>query len=323
MYGKELDLLIQPLHNAVLHNDIDQVRTLIDKAHLLIGEDTSKIAEQHYYLFINSQIQSRASAHAKVGTSLHVAIHKGNVGMVKLLLENGADMYNTVDDNNNPLHLIAKPVYTTLTDETKIEIAHLLLQEYSMGLQKKEKGKTPINGKNVYGQTPLHLAVSEEHYDLAKLFIENSALVNIQDKQGNTPLHLAMARGNTEIAKLLQDNGADITIQNSNGKTPADLAQQHNEQLAQDSSPVKSASNQAASSEPSHSVDSPSFDMLSEFVIKFNEMVDRIVNTIFSIPDRVGELYGSFFGGQQQKPDSNPADEVHKAESDQDQTPKF
>ena len=52
--------------------------------------------------------------------------------------------------------------------------------------------------------TPLHIACSYGHVDIARLLIEKAgAAVNITDKEGWTPLHCACAEGQVDIVKML------------------------------------------------------------------------------------------------------------------------
>lgn len=51
-----------------------------------------------------------------------------------------------------------------------------------------------------------------------------SSLSDKRDVYGNTPLHLACEENRVEEAKLLAANGADPTITNKERKTPLDLA---------------------------------------------------------------------------------------------------
>ena len=77
-----------------------------------------------------------------------------------------------------------------------------------------------INAKTSYGITPLHVAPTWNHLDIAKLLIENGANVNAKASDGETPLHWAASGGNLDIAKLLVENGADVNAKNSDGETP-------------------------------------------------------------------------------------------------------
>ena len=67
-----------------------------------------------------------------------------------------------------------------------------------------------MNAKDEEGLTPLHLAASWGHKEVAELLIGNGADVNTKDIDGWTPLHKAAWQGRKEIVELLIANGADV-----------------------------------------------------------------------------------------------------------------
>jgi len=70
------------------------------------------------------------------------------------------------------------------------------------------------------GDTPLHIAVEENHLESAGVLIAGGAEVNIQARNGQTPLHLAVKNRNKELASLLIENGADFYIRDHFHYTP-------------------------------------------------------------------------------------------------------
>ncbi|WP_400254945.1 ankyrin repeat domain-containing protein [Spiroplasma endosymbiont of Cleonymus obscurus] len=72
---------------------------------------------------------------------------------------------------------------------------------------------------------PLHYAVDNAYFEIAKFFIDNGANPNIEDI-GGTPLQIAIANfnNNIEIVKLLIEKGADVNIKNDNGDSLLDIA---------------------------------------------------------------------------------------------------
>jgi len=50
--------------------------------------------------------------------------------------------------------------------------------------------------------------------------------LNHQDNNGDTPLHLAVKNQNFEIIKFLVEHGADLSIKNEQNQTPDELAAQ-------------------------------------------------------------------------------------------------
>lgn len=81
--------------------------------------------------------------------------------------------------------------------------------------------KTEINIGDVThyaNSTPLMIASSYNHYDIAKALIDNGALVNLRAGDGFNALMEAVRTGNIEIAKLLIEHNSDINIKNKDGK---------------------------------------------------------------------------------------------------------
>jgi len=74
------------------------------------------------------------------------------------------------------------------------------------------------------GRTPLHLAASRGHLDVARLLVESGADVDARSEFGYTPLHVAAMEGYLDVARLLVESGADVDARDKKGRTPLDLA---------------------------------------------------------------------------------------------------
>ena len=70
------------------------------------------------------------------------------------------------------------------------------------------------NPKNKYGVTPLHLAVTNGHFDICMLLIPNVLDINSSNRMtpGRTLLHEAANKGHLDICKLLFHNPRDKKI---------------------------------------------------------------------------------------------------------------
>ncbi len=134
-------------------------------------------------------------------TLLHVAASMGDVELVELLLENGANPNAKNEYGETPLHRA-----------TNAEVAKKLIRYGSY-----------VNEKDRDGRTPLHYAAYHGRIDVVETLLENDALI-ITDKDGQTPLHLALLEKRTQVAKLLLKYGADPNVKNKNGETPLHLA---------------------------------------------------------------------------------------------------
>ena len=144
----------------------------------------------------------------------------------QLLVKRPGIMKITLSDGKSALHIAA------INDHRKV--ASILIT----------KGKANASFKDNMGTTPLHLACHEAYFDMAKLFIQNGADVNIQDKDGDNALHITLCvhrqqlpgllglmmlgqmqqpnddSDRIKIACLLLDRKANIQTTNKSGKTP-------------------------------------------------------------------------------------------------------
>jgi len=84
---------------------------------------------------------------------------------------------------------------------------------------------TDVNAKASNG-TPLHLAATFGHKEIAELLIDKGVDVNaVGGLLGWTPLHWAASEGRKEVAELLIAKGADVNAKDEDGKTPLDWAE--------------------------------------------------------------------------------------------------
>ena len=101
------------------------------------------------------------------------------------------------------------------------------------------KNGADVNFADVYGQTPLFLAIHISDHKIVELLIKENADVNEVDKYGRNPLHTAIDVLETsslsiftfiehgiafEIVKLLISEGTIISHESNNGETPLRLA---------------------------------------------------------------------------------------------------
>ena len=111
------------------------------------------------------------------------------------------------------------------------QFAHPVHYESRMGNLKMvralwDKGADwPLDNRWPVGVTPLHLAVWNGHYKLAKFLLKEDAdPTKTTESGGYTPAHLAAIWGDKKMLKLLRKFKADLSALNEYGETPADLA---------------------------------------------------------------------------------------------------
>ena len=88
-----------------------------------------------------------------------------------------------------------------------------------------------VNMKNLYENTPLHMACVNGHVRMAIIYIYRSihlsiylvgrgSIVNEIDDNGETPLHMACEEGYSGTAIALLDRSANVDMKNICGDTP-------------------------------------------------------------------------------------------------------
>ena len=122
-------------------------------------------------------------------TALH--LNFGNLGVVKLLLDRGADI-NAVSRNG----FSATPLQGAAAFK-KVELATLLI----------ERGAN-VNCRGEGGGTPLHEAAGNGQIEFAQLLLDHAANINAKDDKGKTPLTIALENKQTTMAKFLRSRNA-------------------------------------------------------------------------------------------------------------------
>ncbi len=138
---------------------------------------------------------------------IHDASSQGDLGQVRLLLQNDPSLVFSRENGWTPLHFAA------LTGQR--DMAELLLMN-----------QAKVNAVDKRGWTPLHVAAERGYRDAAAVLVANGAVVDARDKQGWTPLHWAASGNRIDVAVLLLASQADVNAKDAQGNTPIYYAQQ-------------------------------------------------------------------------------------------------
>ncbi|WP_342273367.1 ankyrin repeat domain-containing protein [Spiroplasma endosymbiont of Acasis viretata] len=141
----------------------------------------------------NFKIDSNIEDKETFCSPLYYAVNNNNIEIVKLLLENDADINEQDINGSTPLHWAIEC--------NNIEIVKLLLEN-----------DADINAQDINGCAPLHWAIECNNIEIVKLLLENDADINAQEKSLATPLHLSIYTNNFDMIKLLLEKGADLNI---------------------------------------------------------------------------------------------------------------
>ncbi|XP_060525269.1 ankyrin repeat domain-containing protein 2-like [Cylas formicarius] len=107
----------------------------------------------------------------KLGTSLHCACFNGNMEIVKLLINRGADKESRNVSGQTPLIVASLKGHPDVVD-------YLLNVDASIHPYCHQR------------RTALHYACKKKHFKVVKILIEHNANVNSRDISGNTPAML-------------------------------------------------------------------------------------------------------------------------------------
>jgi len=180
-------------------------------------------------------------------TVLHKACLVGSMEICHLLVSNGANvalkdqkdsdaLYNAITGAGDLImckYLVehsqdAEGVLHLACFNGKLAVVEWLLNEHLNSIQEVEQNTTRrirgldgVNAKGYRGNTPLHLACQQGHYELCKLLVRRGADVRAVNEVGCTPLHEAVLAENASlITALLIKHGADINAKDFEDRAP-------------------------------------------------------------------------------------------------------
>ena len=156
-----------------------------------------------------SCVRSRYSKTFKEETPLTNAILSKRINIVKLLIENKANI-NIKINHSTPLCMAIEKNHFIIHEPKKKskEIVKYLLDSGA-----------EINLSNDNGDTPLMIALKNNALDIAELLIEHHADFTLCNNQGETALMRASEKHNDKIVKYLIEKGANIDIKDKKGQT--------------------------------------------------------------------------------------------------------
>lgn len=179
----------------------------LDRMHQLTRFEDPDIIENEYRQLLDQgadidQLDENGS------TALYHAVYHDNLTAVHFMLQHGADPNLCADECSPPIVWASrgfKPV--------NVPIVKALI----------EAGAEVNVVDPSEGNTPLHLAASTDHLEIAQMLIQAGADVNAVDTQeAGTPLECAVRFGCPRVADLLLSSGADPEHLNKQGLRPID-----------------------------------------------------------------------------------------------------
>jgi ankyrin repeat protein len=153
-------------------------------------------------------------------TPLSLSVKQGNLSLMNLLIEKGADIQHVNELGSTLLMEMCRGSISNRKDQNKM--ISIFIQS---GIQ--------INAKNIYGNSALSYALNTKNNHLIKTLLKLGGDVNISDSNGNTLIHKTVLlalferlknKDLDEIMDILLGYGANPNLKNNDGYTPLHLA---------------------------------------------------------------------------------------------------
>ena len=189
--------LIKSKKKEINANEIDKKGSLC----VAVCNENVKIVECLLKVGCNPSINN-SRIYALLQSPLYLAIEKGNLKILKLLLEH--------DANVNLRYILETPLHYAIWRQGDVQIIKELLDHGA-----------DSNGKNDNKVTPMLRALQHNRIDIAKILLEYDADVNISCfSEGHTALHQMALRGDLEAVEFLLQNGAHVDKVGNENVTP-------------------------------------------------------------------------------------------------------
>ncbi|XP_065850510.1 protein CfxQ homolog [Euphorbia lathyris] len=149
--------------------------------------------------------------------TIHAYAQSGDLlGLQKLLRAN-----HSLLNERNPV-MVQTPLHVS-AGNNRAEIVKFLLDWQG-------EEKVELEAKNMYGETPLHMAAKNGCNDAARLLLASGASIEAQANNGMTPLHLAVwysiRSEDFSTVKTLLEYNADCSAKDNEGVTPMNYVSQ-------------------------------------------------------------------------------------------------
>lgn len=142
---------------------------------------------------------------------IFTAAQAGDAGTVKALLAENSKLAKAfTSSGHTPLYWGLSPLHVATTPEVAVALID---------------AGADVNGANLGGYTPLHLAAYRGNTEVVKLLLARGASPNARTLEYDTPLHWAAQMGQVDCAAALLANKANSTLTNFFLLTPLERAQ--------------------------------------------------------------------------------------------------
>jgi hypothetical protein len=198
--GKTDSLLIEAI-------ETDEPKEIITR----MIDDATDLNVRHY-----------SSKYKMIITPLIAAIFANNYDIVKLLINNGA---NVNDDIQYDLYHSITPLLAAVNNSNheKVNGEENYRVSYNI-VQLLIDREANVSQLSKDGANPIEIAIHGSNIEIIDLLFNKRVEIDDKNGDGNTPLHLAVYGDNLDIVNFLIGKGADINQKNNRNMTPLMVA---------------------------------------------------------------------------------------------------
>jgi ankyrin repeat protein len=169
-------------------------------------------------------------SHAR--TALHIAAIKGNVTLINLLLEAGANVFATDAQGLLPLDVASGPAAISALNTPTLHPERILRQAVRKGAVTRVRRVLSACPRllatiDADGRTPLHWAIGKGSLPMLEALIATGMSLDTPDRTGQTPLHETARRGEFALLSRLLSAGTAPAPADNQGLTPLHLTAGH------------------------------------------------------------------------------------------------
>jgi len=230
--------------DPILYESIEAYRRHYEEKPKIERREKEKCSQEQWEL-VKYLLDQGADANEKAAnggdSAITVATYSGNITLMEMLLDYGADIEIANKDGQTPIIRTKNTLALSLLVKRGANINAKDNYGYTALRWATQNGNIPAmkllldSGANTeircnLGRTPIFH--TNDHEEALSLLMKKGANINAKDREGKTALRLATQIGDIPLMKLLLDSGADTEIGDNLGQTPIFHTEKHFEALS-------------------------------------------------------------------------------------------
>lgn len=140
-----------------------------------------------------------------LNTGLHYACEQGRVDVINALIDRGADINQTNNEDETPGH--------SAISKNQVEAAKILINN-----------NADLEATNMFGEKFIHLALARKQTEIMDLLIAKNVDLEAKDRYLNTPILIAAKTDDYKNCLKLAEKGVNLNVRGTDGYSPAHLS---------------------------------------------------------------------------------------------------